>query len=168
MKLIKLLATAAVCVAFMSGCASSGSSTTASNTVTAQPQQVSIPEYVEFLDNLHNSIQDGEPRQLTARELNQFNNIQDNLRALIGNRTDVEQMNSDERQRLFNLHERLQALVMGDDSQQVICRSERQTGSHMRTTRCVTRAQLEEERRRNGEFFDQVLGSGMAPLPRSN
>lgn len=168
MNLTKLFA-AACCLVVMSGCAATDSSSgQTSATTQAQPQTVSIPEYKEFLDNLHASIQEGEPRQLSVREQNQFNNIQDNLRALIGNRTDIEQMNTDEKQRLFNLHERLQALVMGDDSQQVICRSERQTGSHMRTTRCVTRAQLEEERRRNGEFFDQVLGAGMAPLPRTN
>ena len=80
-------------------------------------------------------------------------------------------MNSDEKQRLFNLHERLQALVMGDDSQQVVL-SLPPNARPVRTCGqlgVLTRAQLEEERRRNGEFFsNQVLGSGMAPLPRSN
>lgn len=132
------------------------------------PELVSIPEYVEFLNTLESSIAEGEPRQLNETEQRQFDSIKASLVSLIGERQDIEEFDQYDKERLFNLHQRLQTVVIGDPSTQVICRQERTTGSNMRQTRCITRQQADDERRRSSEFFGDLIDAGRSIMPVGN
>ncbi|TRW50386.1 hypothetical protein FM042_06025 [Aliidiomarina halalkaliphila] len=154
-------------VIFIAGC-NSTTNTTASNQSTFTPERVSIPDYLEFLDNLEMSIAEGEPRELDESEQRQFASIKSSLVSLIGTRSDLEEFDQYDKERLFNLHQRLQTVVIGDPSTQVICRQERTTGSNMRQTRCMTRQQADDERKRASQFFGDLVDSGRSIMPVGN
>ncbi|RUO33507.1 hypothetical protein [Aliidiomarina sanyensis] len=156
----------AIAALVLAGCNTTGNQVASSTVLT--PERVSIPEYLVFLDELEGSISEGEPRELNERELDQFKYLKGRLVTLIGDREDIEQMERYEQERLFNLHQRLQTVVIGDPSQQVICRREQSIGSNLRQTRCMTRAQADAERDYASRFFNDMVDSGMTPLPAGN
>lgn len=157
LKSIKILC-AALAIVFLAACQSTNNHAAIEPAFT--PEQVTIPEYLDFLSDLDASIQEGEPRQLSDRELAQFENVRMNLTTLIGEREHLDEFSQSEKERLFNLHQRLQVVVIGNPERQVICRQERTVGSNMRQTRCVTQAERDAEQRRSTEFMGDLILQG--------
>jgi len=155
MKLIKYGVIAALSM-MLFGCASSSSE----QKVSVTPQTVSVAEYTAFLDYLDSAIEEGKPRQLNNDEKRQYSSLSASLKRMLDGHESMDSVSADDKQRIANLHERLQAVVMGNNSGQVICRSERSTGSNFKRTACMTRADWEQKQRDVEEFFQQ--GGGFA------
>ncbi len=158
MKLMKYGLIAALSI-MLFGCASSSSE----QNVSIAPQTVSISEYTAFLDHLDNSIEEGKPRQLNNDEKRQYSSLSSSLKSMLKGHESIDTVSSDDIQRVANLHERLQAVVMGTNAGQVICRSERSTGTNFKRTACMTRAEWDQQQRDVENFFRQGHGfaSGM-------
>lgn len=157
MKLMKFGIIAALSI-MLFGCASSGE-----QTASVTPQTVSIAEYTAFLEHLDDSIEEGKPRQLNDDEKRQYTSLSTTLKNMLSGHETMDTVPSNDVQRVANLHQRLQAVVMGTNAGQVICRSERSTGTNFKRTACMTRADWEQQQRDVENFFRQGHGfaSGM-------
>ncbi|RUO40092.1 hypothetical protein CWE15_08075 [Aliidiomarina taiwanensis] len=142
---------------FVFGCASSSQETTQA---TISPKTVSVPEYLAFLEHLDSSIDKGEPRALDENEKSQYTGLSNSLKRLLQGHESIDTVAMEDRIRVANLHERLQAVVMGSKSGQVICRSERSTGTNFKRTTCMTRAEWERQQQEVQNFFRQGFGFG--------
>lgn len=151
--------------AFLFGCASSSNE---SEQATISPKTVSVPEYLAFLEHLDSSIDKGEPRALNDNEKSQYTGLSNSLKRLLKEHESIDTVSMEDRIRINNLHERLQAVVMGNKSGQVICRSERSTGTNFKRTTCMTRAEWERQQQEVQDFFRQGFGFGSGMVGPDN
>lgn len=95
---------------------------------------------------LQSDLADGK-LELTTRQLNLVRKAQDEVFALTAGKTSLDQLSIEERVRLENALERVNAQVKGGDldrlarGEQEICRRERRTGSKVKVTVCATQAE---------------------------
>ena len=129
----------------LSACAGNETRTTTSAPATSNIERVSVADYRVFLADLRETIQAGEPREFNNNEMRRYQRIDNRLNALLENYQSIDEMSQDERRELFNLHEDLQALVIGRDEDQVICRRQQTVGTHFRNETCRTRSEWREE-----------------------
>lgn len=125
--------------------------------VSPAPQRVPVAEYMDFLDQLSADVENDEPRELSPMELERYQRINAQLRATLAGVENIDQLDQDRKIKVFNLHEELQAVLIGDPKYRVICRRERSVGTHFRHTTCTTveefRADQEHGRRWLQESF---------------
>lgn len=147
----------AILLALLAGCA------TSSNPSLHQPlpDVVSVPEYTEFLDKLDTAVDEGIPRELNKEERAEYNKIDRQLRTSLAGHQTIETMNHEEKIELYNLHEALQAVVVGEQENQVICRKQRTVGTHFKETTCKTRREFEQEQQASRRFLDDQFKSFM-------
>lgn len=126
-------------------CASGQSSRTTSvdddlapKPVAPAPKRVAVPEYLAFLDELTQSVEDEKPRVFNSRELREYRRVESELRASLAGVDNIDQLNHEQQIKVFNLHEELQAVFIGDPKYQVICRREQTVGTNFRRTSCMT------------------------------
>lgn len=112
---------------------------------TLDMKTLSIPEYREFLTELTAAIAQGEPRELNAREKDRFQRITGRLDRVLASHQSVDEMDHDTQTQLFNLHNELEAVVVGRDEDQLLCRREHRVGTNFRVTECKTVSQWREE-----------------------
>lgn len=106
--------------------------------VAPAPKRVAVPEYLAFLDELTQAVEDEKPRVFNARELREYRRIESELRASLAGVDNIDQLSQDRQIKVFNLHEELQAVFIGDPKYQVICRREQTVGTNFRRTSCMT------------------------------
>ncbi|NBB93966.1 MAG: hypothetical protein GVY32_12455 [Gammaproteobacteria bacterium] len=165
-----LLTLSATC--FLVACASSpnagGSSNMAEESVdheSRSPTVVGVAAYRQFLDKLDQAVAEGEPRPLNDEEMEQYRAAYSRLDLLLAQHDSIDTMSQTQREQVYNLHEELESIVIGDREQQVICRRERVTGSHFRNTRCKTVSQWREERDRAQQWMRGSMRSMMPEDP---
>jgi len=132
--------------------------------VVAAPERVPVDEYLEFLDSLAVSISQGEPRPFTRTEINLYRRIDSQLRDQLEGYDNIEQLSTHSKLQVFNLHEELQAVVIGDPANQVICRREHRVGTNFRTTRCVNIDDFRDQQRAGQEFLRYKFGAPPMPV----
>ncbi len=147
--------TGIVLVVFMAACAS----TSTPRSEPAQARVVTIPEYREFLTALDASIEQGEPRPLNTVEMENYLEASGRLRSLLGRYESVDAMPEAERLELFNLHETLQAVVIGKSEDQVMCRRVQTVGTHFRETRCMTHSEWQYRQEMAREYMSTKFQS---------
>ncbi|QKK03885.1 MAG: hypothetical protein HND55_15230 [Pseudomonadota bacterium] len=107
-----------------------------SDTSMLNPTEISISEYREFLTELDAAITQGELREFNDRDLADFAEVRQSLDRLLARYDSVESMNGDAQARLFNLHARLEKVVVGRDETQVLCRRRHKVGTNFKVTEC--------------------------------
>lgn len=138
---LAIILAALACTACASGQTSrttSADDELAPKSVAPAPKRVAVPEYLAFLDELTQSIESEKPRVFNARELREYRRIESELRASLAGVENIDQLNHEQQIKVFNLHEELQAVFIGDPKYQVICRREQTVGTHFRRTSCMT------------------------------
>lgn len=111
------------------------------------PEMLDVPEYREFLSELRENVENGVPRQLSRREMQRFNELDRSLHTLLASVNDIDQLNHDDRTKVFNAHEAIWSTVVGRDEDQMICRRETRVGSHFSEMRCRPLADIRREQR---------------------
>lgn len=127
------------------------------------PETVSIPEYREFLVELNTAVEDDIPREFNSQEMDQFNRVSTRLDKLLAQHDTIDTMDEDQRVQLLNLHSKLEAVVIGKDDDQILCRREQRVGTHFRTTECRPVSEWREEQQRAQHFFSSGIRSTMEP-----
>lgn len=138
----------------------------ARNTVTPGPQKVGVTEYLAFLDTLAESIRKDEPRPLTDLELDVYHRVDRNLRLRLDDVEDIVELPQADQVKIFNLHQQLEAVIIGDSKNRVICRREQRVGTHFRTTTCMTVQEFEDLQHLSQEWLRARTGPG--PLLPNN
>ncbi|NBB93967.1 MAG: hypothetical protein GVY32_12460 [Gammaproteobacteria bacterium] len=134
----------------LAGCASSLETTTppGAGNDEQQPVLVGIPAYREFLTRLDQAVARGAARPLEAKERQSYRSASDRLDTLLARHESIDDMSQRDRVDAFNLHQELQAIVVGNYDDQIICRIDRAAGTNFPITQCRSVA----ERRRLREL----------------
>jgi hypothetical protein len=150
----------ALAALLLSGCAANQTSRPASShpelepkAVAPAPQRVSVEEYLQFLDSLSSAVEDDQPREFNPRERASVERIDRELRSRLDGVDNIEQLNPEQQIAVFNLHEELQAVVIGSPRYRVICRREQTVGTHFRRTTCMTVEEFQRYQDRGQEFL---------------
>lgn len=130
-----------------------------------EAERVSLPEYREFLDELATSLSQGEPRAFNQREVDRFNELSGRLDEIMKDYESIDEMSNDERMALFNAHEALQALVVGQRENQVICSRRHTVGTNFKVSECYTRAEWQQKERQSQEWARSNLRQPPQRLP---
>lgn len=132
--------------------------------VIAAPERVSVAEYLEFLDSLAASLSANEPRELNTMEVESYRRVDAALRAQLEGVENIDELSTDRQARVFNLHEELQAIVIGDPKNRVICRREHTVGTHFRQTTCMTVREFESYQEQTRNILRNMFAPGPMPV----
>jgi len=155
----------------LAACASSGTSNRGGGSGNLQPtpfseepRKVDVDEYLEFLDSLAVAVGEDVPRELSLRETEQYRDTDSRLRAMLEPVTNVDQLSEEAQVEVFNLHQRLQGIVIGDPENYLICSRRSTVGTHFKRTTCIPAGDFRRQQERNREALRQRLGPG--PMPQ--
>lgn len=132
--------------------------------VADMPEKASVAEYLEFLDNLKVAVEQGNLRDFNRREYQEFQRIDRQLRDELSSIDRIEELGDDNKIRVFNLHQELQGVVIGDPENHVICRRERTVGTNFRRTTCISVGDFRRNQERSREQLRQLIGPGPMPV----
>jgi hypothetical protein len=121
--------------------------------VAPAPERVDVDEYLEFLDELTVAVNANDRREYNRRELDSYRRIVGDLRASLQGVDNVSELNLEQQIKVFNLHEELQAVVIGDPRYRVICRRQQTVGTNFRQTTCMTVEEFRYFQDRGQEFL---------------
>ncbi len=130
----------------------------------SQPLTVEVDEYLAFLDELALAIGEGVPRDLNTREREQFRDTDSRLRQLLEPVARVDQLSEENQTLVFNLHQKLQGIVVGDPDNYLICSQRHTVGTHFKRTSCIPAGDFRREQERNREALRNRLGPGPMPV----
>jgi len=122
----------------------------------SSPEVVTLGEYRQFLAELRQEIEQGDPPLLAGRELERYSNIERRILTQIDGIDDVDELTHREQTELLNLHESLWATLRGRDDDQMICRRVSQVGTNFRTTRCRSLGEIRASQRNTQVFMDNL------------
>jgi hypothetical protein len=120
------------------------------------PQRVASPEdpfampIDEFMLEhaiLRAHLVEGEPRELDEDEWEKFDDISARLVDLVGEATELEQIDMRDRHQIYELRTQMVNVVVGDVEPAVVCFRQHVTGTRLRgNRRCYTLEDLEKDR----------------------
>lgn len=132
--------------------------------VSGEPRKVSVDEYIAFLDELKAAVERGEIREFSSNEYRSFQRIDRRLRSELANVDHIEQLAGDNKIRVYNLHQELQGVIIGDPENFQICRREHTVGTNFRRTRCISAGEFRRNQEENRRQLRQLMGPG--PMPQ--
>jgi hypothetical protein len=116
-------------------------------------QGAAVDEFLAYQDTIRERFEQQLPRKLSRTEWSRFDQAQATLRRHLEGKAGMEELNDDERTAVFNAQEEVAALIRGDESERVICRRERPTGSNIGVRTCRTIAEINQAREAAVEAF---------------
>lgn len=132
--------------------------------VSSEPRKVPVDEYIAFLDELKAAVERGEIREFTGNEYRSFQRIDSRLRNELANVDHIEQLAGDNKIRVYNLHQELQGVIIGDPENFQICRREHTVGTNFRRTRCISAGEFRRNQEENRRQLRQMMGAGPMPV----
>ncbi len=130
-------------VILLSACAVSGPRVAS----TEDPFAMPIEEFMHEHAILRASLTEGEPRELEEEEWEKFDDISARLVDLVGDATELEQIEMQDRRQLYELRMQMVDLVVGDVEPTMVCFQQHTTGTRLRgSRRCYTLEELERNR----------------------
>lgn len=132
--------------------------------VSSEPRKVPVDEYIVFLDELKAAVEAGDIRDFSSREYRSFQRIDSRLRTELDNVDHIEQLAGDNKIRVYNLHQELQGVIIGDPENFQICRREHTVGTNFRKTRCISAGDFRRNQQESRRQLRQMMGSGPMPV----
>lgn len=126
------------------------------------PHTVTIPDYRNFLTSLDQAIEQNEPRELNEDERERFDRISDRIETLLDEHDAMDELDQDQRRQFVNLHSELQSVVIGKDEDQILCRRQKQVGTHFRTTKCRRVSEWREMQQDAQDFLHRSYRSNVS------
>ncbi len=151
-------------VLLLAGCAATGPQPEpTAETAKTESEVVSPEQFIAWLNDLEDGLEIGEPRALNASEMREVDILADELRGLLEGVDDIAALNPNQQAMIFNKSQQLWGVVSGQEAEQVVCRRERQAGTHFQRTTCRSVAELRREDRETQMWLRQIRGPG--PMP---
>lgn len=111
------------------------------------PFAMPIDEFLEEVDKLRVSMAQGEPREFEPQEIERFDQMTEQIKDLIGDATELEQITMYYRTRLYELRTQMVKMMVGDADPTMICFKQHTTGTRLRgNTRCYTLQEVQENK----------------------
>jgi hypothetical protein len=127
-------------------------------------QGAAVDEFLAYQSTIRERFEQNLPRKLSRGEWARLEQAQATLRRHLEGKGGMDELNEDERTAVFNAQEEVAALIRGDESERVICRRERPTGSNIGIRTCRTIAEINQAREAAIEAFMKLrtpaLGGG--------
>jgi hypothetical protein len=123
----------------------------------------SLQLIVEQQEILKADLDDGGLTGLTPRQNKLVRKAQDEMFAITAGKTTLDELTIDEKVRLENALERINAEVVntrGSKDDQSVCWRERMSGTNMKVTRCGTAAEMREAREGARDFLERPKTCG--------
>ncbi|GAA0716896.1 hypothetical protein [Dokdonella soli] len=98
----------------------------------------------------------GRYSHVTSREKETVDKRFDEMDKLFAKSGAVAQMSDDEKTRMFNAQEEINAILAKRDSERLICKNVAPVGSHIPVKTCVTAGELENRRREDTHYLDRT------------
>lgn len=130
----------------------------------AEPRNVEVDEYLEFLDSLAVAVGEDVPREFSQREREQFRDTDARLRSILEPVTNVNELSDENQMMVYNLHQELQGIVVGDPENYIICSRRHAVGTHFKRVSCMPAGDFKREQERTREALRQRLGPGPMPV----
>jgi hypothetical protein len=105
-----------------------------------------VAEFLAYQDTIRERFENDQPRKLSRNEWARLERAQAVLRSRLEGRTSLDELSADARTDVFNAQEEVAALIRGEESERVICRRERPTGSNIGVRTCRTIAEINQAR----------------------
>lgn len=132
------------------------------------PFAMPIEEFMQEQATLRAGVAQGEPREFEAEELARFDEIGEQIEALVGDATELEQIPLYRRHRLYELRTEMVKLVVGDSDPQLICFKQHTTGTRLKDrTRCYTLQELETNRFEARRLMQEIQAHPQGKHPDS-
>jgi hypothetical protein len=131
----------------------------------AQEKIESIDDFLAHQDYLRAGLQDGSIGDLSARELEEVIDRQDELRALLGDVETIGELSEEDKIRVLNAQNTINGILSRALADAPICRRETVVGSLRPRTVCMTPRQRERLRDNSRESL-RYLQNGF--MPRKN
>jgi|SRR5690554_63859 len=112
-----------------------------------------VPEFLEYLDEIREGLKEGKPKPLSEREQRMFDEADQSIRGLLNGKESIHDLSSDEAIALYNSQETLKAVLSGQEEERLLCAREHRVGSNFRQTRCVSLDTQREEREASQRIF---------------
>ena len=96
----------------------------------------------------------------------QFRDTDSRLRSILESVGNVNELSDENQMMVFNLHQQLQGIVVGDPENYVICSRRHSVGTHFKRVSCMPAGDFKREQERTREALRQRLGAG--PMPVDN
>jgi hypothetical protein len=133
------------------------------------PFAMPIDEFMVEHSILRAHLLEGEPRKLDEDEWAKFDDISARLVDLVGEATELEQIEMRDRHRLYELRTQMVNLVVGDVEPAVVCFRQHVTGTRLRgNRRCYTLEDLEKDRFIAQEIMRYIQNIPHGAHPDSN
>ena len=156
--------TAILGVFLLAGCAMTGQRVAGPEDPFAMP----IDEFMQEHAILRASLTQGEPRELEEDEWEKFDDISARLVDLVGDATELEQIEMRDRNQLYELRKQMVDVVVGDVEPTMVCFRQHTTGTRLRgNTRCYTLEELERDRFVAGEIMRYIQNIPQGAHPDS-
>lgn len=111
------------------------------------PFAMPIDEFLEEIDKLRVSMALGEPREFEVQEIERFDEMTEQIKDLLGDATELEQITMYNRTRLYELRTQMVKMMVGDADPTMICFKQHTTGTRLRgNTRCYTLQEMQENK----------------------
>jgi peptidoglycan hydrolase CwlO-like protein len=98
------------------------------------------------------------PKRMTEQQRRLVSEEQAKIYAIVEGKTSFEELNQEQKVRLVNAIEKIDAIVEGTaaaEDNRMVCRRERTIGSNRSATRCVAKKQREEESKNARNVMEQ-------------
>lgn len=132
--------------------------------VADMPETASVDEYLDFLDKLKVAVESGDIREFTSREHQQFQRINRQLRDELANVDQIEDLHDENKIRVFNLHQELQGVIIGDPENYLICRRDHRVGTNFKQTRCIPAGDFRRSQEENRRHLRYLMQPGPMPV----
>lgn len=135
----------------------------AGNTRANNGDLATVPEFLEYLAEVREATEAGEPRKLSRREQRLFDSADRDIRSLLEGKSSIDELSEEEAVALYNSQEQIQGVLLGAEDTRAICRRQSQAGTHFRQTRCVSAATRAEQQEAAQELLRRFPTEWRAP-----
>lgn len=111
---------------------------------------------------------EGRYREVTAEERAVVEAELEKIKGLLERRGSAEKLDDRGQVDLVNTQERINAVLMKNDGNRLICTLDQRTGTNFKVKTCMTASQRDERRRKSQEGFQNSLMQGSATQHKGN
>jgi hypothetical protein len=125
----------------------------------------SLQAFDEQVVELRKLMDDGRFDVISASDKASVERDLAQIRALLAEKGSVDAMNDREKIALFNAQERVNATMLRNDGDRLVCEHVRSTGSKFKTKVCKTVAQIKREQEAGRRQMEDFVSRGMPAKP---
>jgi len=132
---------------------------------TVDRQVVTVPEFLSYIEGLTEEVKAADEDEFSEEQVSKAKNINTELHSMLDEVDDIEQLEDDKRDEVFDLSEEFYATIFPErNATRTVCRQEAPTGSRITETRCAT---IKDRNQRQSDDQQAIQRTQNRGQPRS-